>query len=341
MRLLEELGAFETSPDTEDDRAAAAHPVGRHWRGCRSTRGSAGWCSRPTGWAAPREVLVIVAALSIQDPRERPLERQARADAEHARFADKRSDFARLPQPVALPQGAAERAVRQRLPADVQGGVPALPADPRVAGPHRQLRQAASGRGSTPTGRSPGAEPDLDTVHQRAPRRAALARRVPRRGRSGEYLGARGARFGIWPGFRRCSASSPSTSWPAELVETTRLWARVNARIEPEWAEEAGAHLVKRSYSRAALVGEAGACRRHRAGHPLRRADRRRPDRRVREGRPRGVPAAVPPAGPGRGRLDDAATGSRTPTPALVERLARAGGAHPAARHHRRRRGAV
>jgi ATP-dependent helicase HrpA len=63
-----------------------------------------------------------------------------------------------------------------------------------------------------------------------------------------DYLGARGARFAISPGsalFRK----QPAYVMAAELVETTRLWARVNAAIDPAWAEEAGAHLVKRSYS--------------------------------------------------------------------------------------------
>jgi ATP-dependent helicase HrpA len=63
-----------------------------------------------------------------------------------------------------------------------------------------------------------------------------------------EYAGARGARFSISPGsalFRR----QPDYVMSAELVETTRLWARVNARIDPRWAEEVGAHIVKRTYS--------------------------------------------------------------------------------------------
>ena len=63
-----------------------------------------------------------------------------------------------------------------------------------------------------------------------------------------EYVGARGARFAVFPGstlFRK----TPRWVMAAELVETTRLWARVVAKIEPEWAERLAGHLVKRSYS--------------------------------------------------------------------------------------------
>ena len=73
-----------------------------------------------------------------------------------------------------------------------------------------------------------------------------------------EYAGARGARFGISPGsalFRK----QPDVVMAAELVETTRLWARVIARIEPEWAEEAGAHVVARTVSEPRWSRRAGA----------------------------------------------------------------------------------
>ena len=83
------------------------------------------------------EVVVIAAALSIQDPRVRPLEERAQADQQHARFKDERSDFLAFLNLWKLPARAAARALRQPVPQTLQGGVPALPPRPRVAGPRR------------------------------------------------------------------------------------------------------------------------------------------------------------------------------------------------------------
>ena len=126
-------------------------------------------------------------------------------------------------------------------------GVPALPAGPRVAGP---LRAAAAGRPDARASRSSDrAEP---TPQQRAHRRCSpgCCRTSALQGRptSSEYLGARGAQFAIFPG-SALFKKPPRWVMAAELVETSRLWARVDARIEPEWVEPLAAHLVKRSYS--------------------------------------------------------------------------------------------
>ena len=88
---------------------------------------------------------------------------------------------------------------------------------------------------------------DEDAVHQAllAGLLSHVGLRDPERR---DYLGARGTRFSVFPGsglFRK----QPAYLMAAELVETTRLYARVNAAIEPQWAERAGAHLVKRSHS--------------------------------------------------------------------------------------------
>ena len=90
VALLEELGALDPS---EPDLTSGSPRSGASWPGCRSTRGWAGWCSRPTATAVLPDVLVIAAALSIQDPRERPPDHQQAADESHRRFADDRSDF--------------------------------------------------------------------------------------------------------------------------------------------------------------------------------------------------------------------------------------------------------
>ena len=196
-----------------------------------------------------REVLVIVAALSMQDPRERPADRQQQADQAHARFRDQHSDFATLhnlwrylrQQQKALSSSAFRRMckgeflhyLRVREWQDL----------------HAQLRQACRQQGIDPNRSTSAAdaEPEWDRVHQ-----ALLAGLLSHVGLRDEvrrdYLGARGARFAISPGstlFRR----QPDFVMAAELVETSRLWARTNARVDPLWAERAAPHLVKRSYS--------------------------------------------------------------------------------------------
>ena len=199
------------------------------------------------------EVIVIVAALSIQDVRERPTDQQAQADQAHARFksagAAHKSDFASLlvlwrylkDQQKALSGSAFRRMckseflhyLRVREWQDLHSQLERACKDVRI-----DPKQATSARD---------AEPDWQRVHQSL--LAGLLSHVGLRDeRTRDYQGARGARFSIQPGsalFRR----QPDYVMSAELVETSRLWARTNAEIDPRWAEEIGAHLVKRTYA--------------------------------------------------------------------------------------------
>jgi ATP-dependent helicase HrpA len=121
---------------------------------------------------------------------------------------------------------------------------------------HAQIKQTAKQAGLDVTRGSVHGEPDTDAIHQSL--LAGLLSHVGVRDEQRrEYAGARGARFGISPGsalFRK----QPQFVMAEELVETTRLWARICARIEPEWAEELGAHLVKRQYSEPRWSGKRG-----------------------------------------------------------------------------------
>lgn len=191
-----------------------------------------------------REVTIIAAALSIQDPRERPADKQQAADDKHARFVDKTSDFLAYlnlwrylqEQQQALSSNQFRKLCkteflnyrRVREWQDLYG----------------QLRQAARGqnlaRGNT-------APADPQRIHM-----SLLAGLLSHIGlkdsEKKEYLGARGAKFAIFPGsglFKK----QPQWVMAAELVETSRLWGRINARIEPEWVEPLADHLVKRTYS--------------------------------------------------------------------------------------------
>jgi ATP-dependent helicase HrpA len=206
-----------------------------------------------------REVLVIAAALAIQDPRERPAEAQEAAHRMHARFADPASDFLTYlnlwrylrDRQKALSSSQFRRLcrteylhyLRVREWQDLES----------------QLRHAAHAIGVRP-GAFP-TEPDPGRIH-----RALLAGLLSHIGtydpEKRDYIGARNARFAINPGsalFRR----SPRFVMAAELVETTRLWARIVARIEPEWVEPLAAHLVKRTYSEPLWEKKQGAVMAH------------------------------------------------------------------------------
>jgi ATP-dependent helicase HrpA len=190
-----------------------------------------------------REVLVIAAAMSIQDPRERPTDKQQAADEMHARFTDPTSDFLTYlnlwhyvqEQQKALSSSAFRRLCRSeylnwlriREWQDL----------------HSQLRRVA--RGLDLTLNSAAAAPDL--VHQSllAGLLSHIGLREPEKR---QYLGARGARFAVVPS-SALYKKQPQWVVAGELVETNRMWGRVVARISPEWAEKLAGHLVLRSYS--------------------------------------------------------------------------------------------
>ena len=189
-----------------------------------------------------REVLVIAAALAVQDPRERPTDKQQAADELHRRFAVPGSDFLAL---VALWDHLGERReelssnqFRRECRAEFLNYL-------RVRewqDLHRQLRQAARRLDIEPA--TAPAQPDQ--VH-----RALLAGLLSHVGMKDkdtrEYRGARNGRFQLVHG-SSLAKKPPAWVMAAELVETNRLWGRVAAAIAPEWADELGAHLVKRSY---------------------------------------------------------------------------------------------
>ena len=221
------------------------------------------------------EVLVIVAALSIQDVRERPAEHQGTADASHARLADPHSDFItylNLWRYLAVQardlSGSAFRRMcraeffhylRWREWRDVVGqlrqmaralGIAVGPVGEPSTGDVVEAAQFggaqdAAVRAVLAYGQGT-ASVDADQVH-----RSLLVGLLSYLGSWDEtkrdYEGARGTHFTIWPG----SGVSGHPAWvmTAELVETSRLFARTVARIRPEWVEPAARGLLKRSYS--------------------------------------------------------------------------------------------
>ena len=323
-----------------DERAASAPPhrrSGAGSRGCRSTRGSARMVleadrarlpARGAGRSPP--------ALSIQDPRERPAEqRQARRRSAHAPAS---TDDGRPTSSPASTCGATCASSSEALSGNqfrrtCKRGVPALPAHPRVAGP---ARPAAPGR---PRGRL-----GIDASASRPPSRddgASTARCWPAcsrtsgcrpscarqrdggRGAGREYLGARGARFVLSPG-------SPLAQEAAALGDGRRA-GRDHPAVGPHGrADRAGVgraaraeHLVKRHVLRAALGSrKRRRGRRHRAGHAVRPADRRRPRAvQLRRDRPGRRPRAVHPARPGGGRVGRPATAFFADNRALLDEV--------------------
>ena len=197
------------------------------------------------------EVLVIAAALSIQDPRERPAEQQDAADTAHRRFADPGSDFLSLVSLwnhlEASQATMSASAFRRLCKTEFLHYLRVREWQDLYA----QLRQVARQLGIR-VSPAPG---DPRMVH-----RSVLAGLLShlgmredtgqgtreRRGR--EYAGARGARFALWPG-SAVARQPPRWVVAAELVETSRLWARTVAKVEPEWAEALAGHLAVRIYS--------------------------------------------------------------------------------------------
>ncbi|CAL9489106.1 ATP-dependent RNA helicase HrpA [Streptomyces sp. enrichment culture] len=193
-----------------------------------------------------REVMVIAAALSIQDPRERPAEKQTQADQQHARFKDETSDFlAYLNLWRYIREQQKERGSSSFRRMCKQEYLNFL----RIRewqDIYSQLRTVAKQMGIHLN--EDDAPADRIHVSLLAGLLSHIGMKDVKDGNKNEYLGARNAKFAIFPG-SALFKKQPRFVMSAELVETSRLWARVNAKIEPEWVEPLAQHLIKRTYS--------------------------------------------------------------------------------------------
>ena len=240
VQLLQELGAFDAFGEITDiGRRLAQLPLdprlGRMILQA-DTEGCLG------------EVLVIAAALSIPDPRERPAGREEAARAKHARFADEHSDFLSYlnlwrylkGQRKALSSSAFRRQCREEFLHYLR-----IREWQDLAG---QLRSIAAGIGLKSAQEPDGAEP-ADPARVHAALVAGLLSHIGlREGDSRDYTGARNARFVLAPG-SALTKRPPRWIVVADLVETSRLYGRTAARIEPETVERIAGHLVQRNYS--------------------------------------------------------------------------------------------
>ena len=245
VQLLQELGAFDSAGTLTDiGRRLAQLPIDPRL-GRMILQADTEGCVR--------EVLVLAAALSIPDPRERPVDREEAARQKHARFADDQSDFMSYlnlwaylrGQRKALSGSAFRRMCREEFLHYLR-----IREWQDLAG---QLRSIARDIGIRESGES--AEPAR--IH--AALIAGLLSHIGlREGDSRDYTGARNAKFVLAPG-SVLTKRPPRWIVVADLVETSRLYGRTGARIEPETVERVAGHLIQRSYSEPHWDAERGA----------------------------------------------------------------------------------
>ncbi len=189
------------------------------------------------------EVLIIAAALSVQDPRERPLEKQGSADFAHAQFQEERSDFLSFLKMWAFFDEALKHKKSNRKLVEVCR---------EHFLSYLRLREWRDIHGQihalvTEMGLRPNEQPATYEQIHRALLTGLLGNIGTKSDEPGEYVGARGIKFRVHPG-SGMKKQQPKWLMAAELVETTRLYARHVARVEPEWIEQIGAHLLKREH---------------------------------------------------------------------------------------------
>ncbi len=246
VRLLQELGALDAGAATGADAQPRLTPIGRRLARLPVDPRFARMVLEANDRDRLREVLIIAAALSIEDPRERPLEKAQAADQLHARFKEDDSDFLALlnlwqytrEQQRALSSNQFRRLCRRELLNYLRIR--------EWQDVHSQLKRVAAelGMRQTTTAGDP-ARPD--DIHRSL--LAGLLSHIGMRDReTREFRGARQSKFAIFPG-SALAKKPPPWVMAAELVETSRLWARTAARIQPEWAEDLAPHLTKHSYT--------------------------------------------------------------------------------------------
>lgn len=264
VALLEELHAIEPGTSPTDRRLTR---IGRRLVRLPVDPRMARMVLEADRLGCVHEVLVIAAAMSIQDPRERPAEAQQAADEQHRRFVDERSDFLAYlnlwehlqQQQDELSSSAFRRACKReflhflrirewqdlysqlrRVCKDLKIGISrtASPEAGRDAVDADRVHQALL----------PGLLSQVGLKDERKAAKAAAGRAQRGRRPLTEFQGARGISFAIFPG-SVLARRPPDLVVAAELVETSRLWARTVAKVEASWVEQAAAHVVKRSYA--------------------------------------------------------------------------------------------
>ncbi|MEM6505638.1 MAG: ATP-dependent RNA helicase HrpA, partial [Planctomycetota bacterium] len=228
-----------------------------------------------------QEVLVIASALEVQDPRERPIDQQGKADAAHEPFADPRSDFLAYLNLWSFYHGQKDNLSHNKLRKACKQNYLSYVRMREWVDVHQQLKRmvqelkvgqtflSASGRrpehkkgSAAPNGRQeclPHAaeitDSKADAIHRAL--LTGLLSNIAHKGDGFEYNGAGGQKLHLWPG-SSLFASKPKWVVAAELVETTRRYARTAGRIQPGMIEPIAEHLVKKTHSDPRWVRETG-----------------------------------------------------------------------------------
>lgn len=188
---------------------------------------------------AVKEVLIIVSALAIQDPRERPMEKQQAADEKHARFKDKKSDFLSYLKLWAYYHEQKSTLSQNKLRKLCQKEFLSFMRLREWNDVHQQIRRSLTLKENSQ-------EAHEDSIHQSL--LTGLLSHIGNKDEEHAYLGSHNRKFMIFPGsgvFKK----SPKWVMAAEMVETSRLYARTVGKIQPQWLEDYASHLIKHHYS--------------------------------------------------------------------------------------------
>jgi len=276
VKLLEELGAIQPKKIKSYKNDGARFPTrakdvsanknGTRYETCaiESEEKKQGWELTPIGrqlaqlpvdprlakmllsavdFGSVYEVMIIVSALSIQDPRERPTEKQQASDEKHRRFADKKSDFLAFLNLWNYVQEQQKALTKNQFRRQCQKDFLNYLRIREWQDIYQQIRLAVREMGLPINSE----KAEYQQIHT-ALLSGLLSHIGLKEAEKQQYLGARNAHFAIFPNsvlFKK----QPKWVMAAELVETSKLWGRMVAEIEPEWIEPLAEHLAKKSYS--------------------------------------------------------------------------------------------
>ncbi|QUC05262.1 ATP-dependent RNA helicase HrpA [Aggregatibacter sp. oral taxon 513] len=272
VKLLEELGAIQPKKYKSHDGARLPTRVQnltnessrQETRASELTEKKQGWELTPIGrqlaqlpvdprlakmllsavdFGSVYEVMIIVSALSIQDPRERPTEKQQASDEKHRRFADKKSDFLAFLNLWHYVQEQQKELTKNQFRRQCQKDFLNYLRIREWQDIYQQIRLAVREMGLPINSE----KAEYQKIHT-ALLSGLLSHIGLKEAEKQQYLGARNAHFAIFPNsvlFKK----QPKWVMAAELVETSKLWGRMVAEIEPEWIEPLAEHLTKKSYS--------------------------------------------------------------------------------------------
>ena len=242
VKLLEELGAFETI-QTKLGEKRRLTTIGRQLAQLPVDPRLAKMLLSAVNFGSVYEVMIIVSALSIQDPRERPTEKQQASDEKHRRFADKKSDFLAFLNLWNYVQEQQKTLTKNQFRRQCQKDFLNYLRIREWQDIYQQIRLAVREMGLPINSE----KAEYQQIHT-ALLSGLLSHIGLKEAEKQQYLGARNAHFAIFPNsvlFKK----QPKWVMAAELVETSKLWGRMVAEIEPEWIEPLAEHLIKKSYS--------------------------------------------------------------------------------------------